>query len=841
MTQKGCPYCDRKGLFIYPVRYAVACPTGAAGVPGLSGNFQIEDGPANIGEVKYALRSLRPGYLYTYDEKRSLLKGYIVMPRGNLSSFPIEQPAPTELPTNISCTNTVDVTMSYCVDVLHSDQNPAGTLWIGWSSSSWTPALIKMVGQAAWRSKHMQRVDIPAMLDGYARHTGEFTSAHPSVPHFATELRNMQKAFGFSNTAITHEARQGRDKEKIISGFRQRSYKKQGYIVAVDDPVGITNDLSELTVPTDSNGFDEKVYRGKIIDDLLTQTEHSVRALAKAKFAADHPVLPYKSSMGQKPAAPKSSFRSFGESVRDVAGAETDAAYHREQKKFEESRAQKVAAAADNAWKELSTIDGVSLLDDDRRRALPKQYENSIKAFEPKANKLAEAHVSWLSSLQLANWLEGVHDSDDLASGFAFRESVAQCIGKAVGTKPCQSQLNHWLSSPNTADRRNLYLRALMFNPDKIADAAKSSIGGGDIKLDSAFGIYQGALERQTRRDAPRLLDHLVLTTANVMVRALTQSGKSISKNVVIVSLSLLGRTTIRASSLSPQALSDWAVAQAVARGVQSTTVQSQTKTDALKEAKRIAPSPHPDPGICAYELDVAQLERDGRITAGSMKAVRIPGFDLTKKWLSSEEFNIGSVGVVLQLVGLYFAISEYQSADRFDSRKAGFTALVAAVSLTATIVETAATALEKTPTHPLSAYLYQHWSVGTTAAKTAIWAAKRVALIAGLCAAVIDICSAAEALKKGEYVLALLYGSSAVVGGALTVGAFVVGAAFFWITFVAAILIAIALSIYKQSMLKKWISHCFYAKGEADQPASQFYISLEEELSAYNTAVGGA
>ena len=46
---------------------------------------------------------------------------------------------------------------------------------------------------------------------------------------------------------------------------------------------------------------------------------------------------------------------------------------------------------------------------------------------------------------------------------------------------------------------------------------------------------------------------------------------------------------------------------------------------------------------------------------------------------------------------------------------------------------------------------------------------------------------------------------------------------------------------LYKQSMLKKWISHCFYARDEANQPASQFYISLEEELSAYNTAVGGA
>lgn len=836
MTQKGCPYCDRKGLFIYPVRYAIACPAGAAGVPGLSGNFQIENGPVNIGEAKYTLRSLRPGYLYTYDEKRRLLKGYIVMPRGNLSSFPTQHPAPTELPTNISCINTVDVTMSYCVDILHSDKDPAGTFWIGWSSSSWTPALVKMVGQAAWRSKHMQRIDIPAMLDGSVRHTGEFTSANAGVAHFVTELRNMQKAFGFSNTAITHETRQGRDKEKIINGFRQRSHKQQGYIVAVDDPVGITNDLSELTVPTDSNGFDEKIYHGKIIDDLLNQTEHSVRAHAKAQFAADNPALPYKKSIIYK-----SSFRSFGERVRDVAGADTEVGYQREQKRFEEVRLQKEAAAADDAWKEVSTINGVSLLDDDRRRALPKQYENSIKAFEPKVNELAEAHVNWLSSLQLANWLEGVHDPDDLASGFAFRESVAQCIGKAVATKACQMQLNHWLSSPDTADQHNLYLRALMFNHDKIASAAQASVGGGDIKLENAFNIYQGALARLKRGDAAKLLDHLVLTTANVMVRALTQSGKSISKNIVLVSLSLLGRTTVRASSLSPRDLRDWAIAEAEARGVQFTTVRSQTKSDALHEAKKILPRPHHDLGICAYELDVAQLERDGRITVGSMKAVRIPGFDLTKKWFSSGEFNIGSVAAVLQTVALYFAISEYQSADRFDSPTAGVTALVAAASLTAAIVETTASALENTPTHPLSAYLYQQWGIGTNAAKTAIWVAKRVALVAGLFAAAIDVCSAISSFKKGERVLAGLYSVSAVVGTTLTLAAFFIGATFFWVTFVAAIAIAVALSLYKQSMLKKWISHCFYAKGEDNRPASQYYVSLDEELSAYNTAVGGS
>ena len=838
MKKGDCPYCGRTGLFIYPVRYAVACPAGAAGVPGLSGNFKIEDGPANIGDVKYTLRALRPGYLYTYDAKRNLLKGYLVMLRGALWSFPIDQPAPTEPPRHMNCTDTIDVTMSYCVDVLHSEKNPAGDFWIGWSNSSWTPALIKMVSQAAWRSKHMQRINISAMLDGFAAHTGEFTATNKNVSHFASDARAMQNAFGFSNTAITHETRHGRNAEKLTTGFRQRSYRQQGYIVAVDDPVGITNDFSELTVPSDNNGFDEKIYRGKIIDDVLNQTERSIRENAKAKYLEENAELPL-----QKTSIYKSSHRSFGERMGDILVTGGKAAEEQElhRKRFKENRVRMENLAADEAWKDLTTTDGVSLLDNNRRQNLQKDYANAVKAFEPKSDKLAEAHSSWLTSLQLANWMEGVHDADDLASGFAFRESVAQCIGKAVTTEACKAQLNRWLNSPNLADRRNLYVRALMFNHDKIVEAAQASVGGGDIKLENIFSVYQGAFTRLKNGDSAKLIDRLVLTTANILVKVLTESGKGTSRHVTLVSLSLLGRTAVKAVNVSPSDLADWAIEQARARGIQFSTNPTETKSDAFKMAKEVAPHANHDLAICAYELDVAQLEREEKIKPGTFKAVRIPGFDVTKKWFSSSEFNIGIVGVILQTVALYFAVSEYKSSDRFDSSTAGYTAIVASMSLTAAIVETSASVLENMPTHPLSAYLSQHWAISTSTAKTAAWAAKRVALVAGVLAAVIDIYSGVSALRKGEYILAALYGTSAVVGATLSIAALIVGATFFWLAFVAAVAIAIALSLYKRSMLKKWISHCFYATSRSERSTPPFYISLTEELSAFDSAVGGA
>jgi hypothetical protein len=837
MNQKNCTYCNRKGLLIYPVRYAVACPVGAAGVPGLSGNFKIADAPQDIGTVKYTLRAPRPGYLYTYDENRRLLKAYIVMSRGHLWNFPIETPAP-DVRHPMSCLDHVEVTKSFCVDVSYSDKEPAGIFWIGWSNSSWTPELIKLAGDAGWRTKHMQAIDVKAMMAGAAPHTGEFKSTHKNVSHFAADVRAMQKAFGFSNTSITHETRRRRWASEMIAAFDAHSPTHRGYIVAVNDPVGITNDLSELTVPTDSSGFDENVYRGKIINDLLNETERAVRENAKAKFAEEHQALPFKKSV-----AYSSNYRSFGERIRDVAvgDSRSEKRYELQQKRFEAARQQNQQAAMDNAWKELTTTDEAPLLDESRRKALPAEYERALKVFEPKASKLAKVHLHWLTSVQLANWMEGIHDSTNIASGFAFRESFAQCVGKAAATVACQAQLTEWLNSPNTADTRNLYMRAMLFNHTDIANAAQASIGGGDIKLEHVFSIYQGALDRLKNGDDAKLVDHLVLTTTNILVKALTHSGKAVMKNAAIVSLSLLGRTTISPSNLSPRDLRDWAIAQAKQQGIKLSGDRGQIRAEGLKEAKKVVPRVSPDAAICVYELDVAKLEQEGRIAPGTIKAVRIPGFDLTKKWFgSSQELRLAHVAAVLQIVALYFAISEYKSSDRFDLAMAGSSAIAASVSLTAMTVEALATAVEKTPTHPLSVYLYEHWSFGPGLAKKIIPVAKKVTLIAGLCAAFLDFVSGISALMKGEIVLGTLYVTSAALGVVLTVAAYI-GAIFFWPTFIAAIAVAIALSFYKKTLLQKWIMRCFYAKGEQGRPPKESYGSLEEELMAYNNALGGA
>ncbi|NRR31231.1 hypothetical protein HSX11_13665 [Oxalobacteraceae bacterium] len=840
MTSKDCSLCGRKGLLIYPVRYAVACPAGADGVPGLSGNFQIIDAPQNVGSAKYALRALRSGYLYSYDEKRDRLKAYVVMERGHLWNFPIHLPPPDLSQGGMVCINSVDIALSLCVDVTHSDIDPAGKIWLGWSSTTWTASLLKNAKDLKWRKKHMQCVDVPAMLAGGAAHTGEFQACHTGVSHFASELRGMHTAFGYSNAAVKHESRRRYWSAGIIKTMSEHSPHHKGYIVAVNDPVGITNDLSELTIPTRHSGFDEQVYRGKIIDDLLRSTEYSVRTHARAKFAEEHTVV-----ADARTEVYNNPNRTWLGNLKDILRGDVYDYYQKQKKaerKMEESRLSRQKAAEDSAWRELTTIEGKPILDEQRRKEQPTLYEQAIKAFEPQALALSNAHFRWLTSAQLADWMEGVHDPADIRSGFAFRESLAQCLGKAVGTVLCSNQLKQWLNSTDISNTRNLYSRAMLFNQTEILSAAESQVGGGDIKAENLLNIYKGALERLTNGEESKLIDRLALTTTNILIYALHQSSTMAMRTLTLNSLSLLGKTLISPSKLHGDDIQGWAISQATAQGIQLDTNGTETKVATTKGAKKTIPRLPVDPSICAYELNIAQLERMKKIDSDTIKSVKLPGFESTKRWLaSSPDFNLGVVGSIIQLAALYYAAKDYQGSDRFDQKKTGMIAAVSAVSLTAAIMETVTTSLENSPDHPLSAYLYKQWSLEKEFGKKATVVAKKIALAAGLVMAIFDVVAAWDARKEGEKTLAYLYFGNAILGGILAMASFSIGATFFWPAFFASLVLAIIISLVKKSALKKWLTHCHYANIDKNQLETNIYPTLEEELKTYQNAMGVA
>lgn len=837
MSKKSCTFCGRKGLFFYPVRYAIASPAGAARAPELAGNFRIENAPQTVATAKYTLRAVRTGYLYTYDEKRDRLKAYVVMPEGHLWNFPPDRSPPDTKYFKFNCSDAVDVALSMCVDVAHSDDNPAGVFWLGWSNILWTPTLLQKAKEdAEWRRKHMRAVDIPWLLTRLPDvHVGEFSENYKNISHFSMTVKEMQTAFGFSNTPISHEMWRKNKASEFIQVFSRQSPQNGAHIVALDDPVGIANDLSELTIPTEYSGFNSELYRGRIIEEILRSTESAVRAKARRDFDFD---VKQKKIDDQISDGESITYSNMKDIFATFKAGGSDALAKREaaeRKIYGESSAGERRAAEERAWAELTVCDSQPVLDAQKRAAFPELYQAQLKEFEKKGEALAKSHAEWLASVQLARWMDGTHDQNDLPSGFSYRDSLAQCVGKAASTIACDKQLQQWLKSGDIANTNNLYARAMLFNQSSIIDAAAPQVKGGDVKPKHLLSIYKKSLERLKKDQELKLIDKLIFTTANTMIKALGQSSSVVMKNLVLANLSFLSKSVIEPSSLTPMQIRDWILDEAQKSGVQLETGVLKTRADALLVGRNVPSRAATDPGVCAYTLDVVQLE-EGRITAGTLKKVKIPGYSNTVKWLgSSADFNIGSVAVILQLFAFSFALRDYKISDQFGSTTAFMKLGIAVSSVSGSLLELVGNGLEKAPTHPLSTAIKEHWATGPTAGKKILQAGKRTGALAGLATAALDISLSYKAFLDKDYALSGLYFANAVLGASLAVAGYF-SCAIFWPLFLAAFSLSIVIALVKSSALKKWISHCYFSAGSTSESR---YSSLDDELSALRGALG--
>ncbi|GJI99161.1 hypothetical protein RugamoR57_58790 [Duganella caerulea] len=683
----------------------------------------------------------------------------------------------------------------------------------------------------------MRCIDIPSLLTGpHEKHVEEFQLAYKNVAHFTMSVPEMKKAFSFSNTPISHESGRLGLAEQFIKTFSKHVPVKKGYIVALDDPVGVTNDLSELTVPTEHSGFNIELYRGRIVEEILQSTEAAVRTHAASEFDFRIEQKKIDDQTVNLEGVSYSDMRGLLDVIK-AGGPDNLAKRQREEeKRYGADLASQRRAAEERAWVDLTTIDNKPVLDAQKRVKFPALYNAAVAEFEKKGLALAQAHVEWLGSEQLHHWMDGVHDEEDLCSGFAYRESLSQCIGKAAATNACDTQLSDWLKSADASNTRNLYARALLFNQTEIITAAGPQIKGGDVKLKNILNIYKQGMNRLKKGQELRLIDRFIFTTTNSVVKALGQNVNKAMQNIVLVSLSLLGKTIISASNHSARDIRDWVIGEAKHRGIKLDAGKSEAKSSALKVAKRIPDAKPFTPGVCAYELDLTKLEEEGRISPGAIKGIKIPGYKVADEWLrSSADFNLGSVAVVLQMSAFVFAFRDFKVSDRFENDKTLMKLGIAVMSLSGALLELTGSVVEKTPSHPLSIAIQEHWAKGPPYGKKLLTFGKRVGLLAGLATATLDIVDAYKSYLEHDVLLGSLYASSAALGASLAIAGYLSAAAF-WPLFIASIFVAIAIAVLKKPALKKWLSHCFFS---ADFLKDSGYKTLEEELTALQNALG--
>ena len=174
-----CDDCKREGLPILFTRYAVGYSSRSEGLSLLdkfkpTGKFQPQPGGVSINTARYGVRMLRAGYLYLRIERRGLLEweGYAIHPHGYLKQFPVMLPQQAE--TKIACAR--DARQANNSLVWIKDAKNVKSLWYAFHPDPIDPAHLKREIEPN-PAKYMQQFDVAGWLGG---NTGQADSMQPA-------------------------------------------------------------------------------------------------------------------------------------------------------------------------------------------------------------------------------------------------------------------------------------------------------------------------------------------------------------------------------------------------------------------------------------------------------------------------------------------------------------------------------------------------------------------------------------------------------------------------------------------------------------------------------------
>jgi len=271
-----CEFCERKGLPILPVRYAV-CQRNDRNrlVPELPEERIREFTDIGLDKAwdengehartvddevrpvitdstssqvnKYILRQLRQGYLYLYDQDNPdgmYWYAYAITSDGKYYQFPVAQP-PTLESTEFPCQDKAN-------DALHASlvtlPNPdkSGTLYYAFSEHAWPIDHIRMIGSdPAWRDRHMQKIDIQAWVAGQSQPFAYGTDELSRVAEYSEGANDLGTQFWSSGPQRDLYSRQDlKDAMDLRLDHAASRYQGKGLILAVKDEIGIIDELN---------------------------------------------------------------------------------------------------------------------------------------------------------------------------------------------------------------------------------------------------------------------------------------------------------------------------------------------------------------------------------------------------------------------------------------------------------------------------------------------------------------------------------------------------------------------------------------------------------------------
>lgn len=841
-----CDACNKKGLPIYPVRYAVAPLLAKA--PPASGQFK-SPAVSLSGDPHYTTRLLRSGYLYVYDEARKRLEGYVITALGYYVPFDVElrlvpllRPGISVLSnpkTPIIVPGAVEPEGARALDpcardsraeiagfITISTPTEASIVWLGFSEVKWTPALIEKHKQEVdWRRKHMRRFDVKAWMNGNhkADHVNPIAELHTSVAEHGKETRDASFQAYTDDYNATRKSRTG---EFIRAA--NNLWPDHGAIVALEDPVGMAKDLAGLAAARlqffiGGEGGKEKDRPRKLsASNAITGLRGAIENQAEHLLIAEAEDARVKQRISTEGAIDMSPDLL----IKDPTPAQLD-------------RANK------NAWDKYP-----KKYDEPARENWQKSYDQQLAKYtETTLNPLAEAHVKWMQSDAMRAFFECNYDQRDPHSGAGYTATMNVCVKGTAGLKACFDFYLESLKPSNELNTKNIVLRALIFNQADLADAARSAseIDKRIVPWDNVYGPYKIAVERMGGPNASQLTK-LLYELCGPIAKLLDAVIDGSAKLVVMGAVSLhAGKPWARVTLTgSYEKFRELLVKKIV--GLNGDLSSGDVKRVVAKEIKRLGlrgelnKNQHAQNWLVLLDekeirgLPKGSIEDQLKWLQGHMKtpeavyALQVEGGVNKFKNVFNAQARLGVASGILQIVCFTKLVSDAQNAMAADEFEAWSRLAAGMLSIAGTVCEVGDAMMPKLPRYASSLAAGKTWPKLLPFLEGA---GRVLGVMGGLIMAAWDLYKAYDELKKGNRVVATLYVGSFALGLAVTIGFFLSWNPVLMLILVAClVLVAWLLETYKDNKLQSWLEQCIFGKGahyaSAELERREFALALK-------------
>lgn len=530
----NCPNCNKSGLAILPVRYAVVPLEANASLPEPLGNKVTS---VKLKHYKYALRTLRQGFVYLFYEKHargSNIKWeiYSVSPAGTLWKQ-YSPDAIQSVATEPACSVTGHNIPASVITIEKPER--CGKVWIAFSEHAWSENTFEAFkSDVKLRNERMQTL-APSMWikdKGY-QHGLEGTQANVEkvieyqdgsniVAVTCSPIIDISEADGKHHSHVLKKQatryplhlRRGQS-SRVAEAMKAIGARADGghhppIILALWDAVGITHELNGFK--TDAAGWVEKYNQEreleiaalnalegikKLLEDGAVQYETKLQQRATNNFNQVGSTLGRRAAAAKLPEPKRTQeievCNILDDWARQKMAAKMDYPLRLDMANMlsEPRRSSEIAKVKSDADKFFAVRDANAKKRSNEAKAAAwpkygsKIDEKAYSGFKYKYDTfLAEASaliddrtedlIAWLESPSLIAAFTEFH-TDDIRDGAEFEKQVGEAIYGINGTAKGGAKIDEWVREMK-ASKANLLWRAVALNQKQAMDALDATL-----------------------------------------------------------------------------------------------------------------------------------------------------------------------------------------------------------------------------------------------------------------------------------------------------------------------------------------------------------------------------